>query len=124
MNISEVSLSNQQTEYKEQETLELSLQIYRILLTQLSRESDNWITAFDKNIRQAPTLNYLLRQVSNMMPATNIYRQLMFDVLHENLNLTYPALQQSSVMNTSTIEDVIGRKFECILLFQMYPRGK
>ena len=109
LNMSEVTTTPNLTENTDKQILELSSYYYRKLLTSLTYETKLWVKAFDEDIRVAPTLNYFLRQVSSMMPASNIYRQIMLDVLHKNLDLTFSDLQQLSLMNTSTINDILGK---------------
>ena len=108
LNITEVHLTTNFAGNEEKVIVESALHLMKSLNTSLISQSKEWITVFEKNIRKAPTLSYFIRQVSNVMPATNIYRQIMFNVLHENHNLTFYGLQQLSSMNTSAIDPTLG----------------
>ena len=110
LNISEVS-STSNFNNSNKKILEASLEFNRISQVKLLYNSDLWIKAFDEAVfRQAPSLNHLIRKISNMMPVTNIYRQIMFDVLLDNLDLSFNNLQQLSLINSSAIYTNLGRK--------------
>ena len=109
LNISKVlSTSNLTTSNKE--ILEASLELVKIMQSILLRKSYYLIIVFDEAVRQAPNLNHLIRQISNMMPVTNIYRQIFFDVLWENLDLSFNNLQLLSLINTSSKYTILGKK--------------
>ena len=109
LNISEVSSTSNLTNTNK-EILEASLEFSRIMQLKVSTKSDLWIKAFDKAVRQAPNLNHLIRRISNMMPVTNIYRQMMFDVLWDNLDMTFNSLQQLSLIDTFASYSELGKK--------------
>lgn len=113
LDIAEVSSLNENIS---KEILDSSQNFHKIMVIKFDYDSEEYIRAFEKSIRKAPTLNYLMKQVSNMVPETCIYRKLMFDVLNDNLDLTFFKLQQLSMLNVSksTSYNDLGMNFKNI----------